>query len=152
MAASWVALEDVHEDSGPLAYYCGSHMPEKMPFYDWGNGSITFEKDSTRTPSQFADYLRSEVSRLGIAPRVFLPKKGDVLIWHAYLAHEGSTIKDPVRTRKSLVTHYASRASYPPLHKYPQADEQGRYYSEHGGISYDLPWTEGWKMLPSWQK
>ncbi|MFK7883711.1 MAG: phytanoyl-CoA dioxygenase family protein [Phycisphaerales bacterium] len=24
MAASWIPLEDVHEDSGPLAYYCGS--------------------------------------------------------------------------------------------------------------------------------
>ncbi|MSU61412.1 MAG: hypothetical protein EXS31_03290 [Pedosphaera sp.] len=150
LAASWVALEDVHEDSGPLEYYCGSHAPEKMPFFDWGNGSILMENDSKREPQEFSNYLADRVKKLGIKPRVFLPKKGDLLIWHGYLAHAGTTINDATRTRKSYVTHYTSKNSYPSLHKHKDADEQGKLYSENGAIYYDAPWTQGWKMLPSW--
>lgn len=150
LAASWVALEDVSEDSGPLAYYCGSQRPETLPFFDWGTGSILWDEKAPRSPQEFSDYLYAEMRRLNIAPQVFLPKKGDVLIWHAYLAHEGTAIKDPARTRKSLVTHYTSKSSYPPAHKYPQADQIGRFYAENGGIYYEPPWTMGWNMLPSW--
>jgi len=149
LAASWVALEDVHEDSGPLAYYCGSHMPEKMPFFDWGGGSITFEKNSVQEPLAFVAYLQSEMERLQIEPRIFLPKKGDMLIWHGYLAHAGTTIRDQSKTRKSLVTHYTSKSSYNPAHRFPDAEEKRRFYEQNGGIAYDLPWTAGWKMLPS---
>lgn len=152
LAASWLALEDVQEDSGPLAYYCGSHSPEKLPFFNWGNGSIVFDDDSPRRPQDFANYLSTETRRLKITPQVFLPKKGDVLIWHAYLAHEGTKIEDPTKTRKSLVTHYTCKNSYPRLHKFEQADEKERLHYENGGIFYDLPWTQGWKMLPSWSK
>ena len=150
LAASWVALEDVHEDSGPLEYYCGSHMPEKMPFFDWGGGSITYEADSVENPNTFVAYLQSETQRLEIQPRVFLPKKGDMLIWHGYLAHGGTPIKDQRRTRKSLVTHYTSKCSYNPTHRFPDADEKGLFYEENGGIFYHLPWTVDWKLLPSW--
>lgn len=150
LAASWVALEDVHEDSGPLAYYCGSQMPEKLPFFDWGTGSITYDESAPQRPGDFSNYLYGEIKRLDIPSRVFLPRKGDMLIWHAYLAHEGTAIKDPSRTRKSLVTHYTSRNSHPPLHKYARADQKGQFYMENGGIFYDPPWTEGWKKLPSW--
>jgi phytanoyl-CoA hydroxylase len=152
VVASWVALEDVHEDSGPLEYYCGSHMPEKMPFFDWGDGSITLEKDSIHQPHEFVTYLENEMKRLAIQPRVFLPKKGDMLIWHGYLAHGGTKIRDQSRTRKSLVTHYTARDSYNPTHRFPDADEKGRFYEENGGRAYDLPWTVDWKMLPSWGK
>jgi phytanoyl-CoA hydroxylase len=152
LAASWVALEDVHENSGPLAYYCGSHSPERLPFFDWGTGSILYDEGAPRDPQDFSNYLYREVARLGISPKTFLPKKGDVLVWHSYLAHEGTLIKDPGKTRKSLVTHYTCKSSYPRLHKYDRADEDGRLYSENGGIYYYPPWTEKWAMLPSWGK
>jgi phytanoyl-CoA hydroxylase len=151
LAASWVALEDVHEDSGPLAYYCGSQMPEKMPFFDWGTGSILYSEGAPKQPMDFSNYLYAEMRRLNIPSRVFLPKKGDMLIWHGYLAHEGTAIKDPSRTRKSLVTHYTSKNSHPRLHKHPDADETGKFYAENGGIFYYPPWTEGWNKLPSWR-
>ena len=150
LAASWVALEDVHEDSGPLAYYCGSQKPEKLPFFDWGSGSIVYDESTSKEPRHLSYYLYAEIERLNIPSRVFLPRKGDMLIWHGYLAHEGTEIKDPSRTRKSLVTHYTSRNSYPRLRKYPQADQMGQFYMENGGIFYYPPWTEGWRMLPSW--
>ena len=150
LAASWIALEDVHPDSGPLQYYCGSHMPEKMPFFDWGGGSITMGPDSTKDPREFGWYLQDEMQRLGIPPRTFLPKKGDMLIWHGYLAHAGSKIRDESLTRKSLVCHYTAKESYNPSYRFADADEEGRFYSENGGVFYHLPWTSDWKMLPSW--
>jgi len=140
----------VSEESGPLAYYCGSQRPETLPFFDWGTESIIWDDQAPRSPQEFSDYLYAEMRRLNITPQVFLPRKGDVLIWHAYLAHEGTAIKDPAKTRKSLVTHYTSKRSYPVAHKYPQADETGRFYTENGGIYYEPPWTKGWNMLPSW--
>ena len=117
LAASWMALEDVTEGSGPLAYYPGSHQPGHIPLYDWGAGSIVMEKDSTRSPMQFSQHLYAEMERRGIQRKVFIPKKGDVLIWHGYLAHEGTAIADPASTRRSLIIHYSSLSAYPPLHK-----------------------------------
>jgi hypothetical protein len=125
-------------------------MPEKMPFFDWGNGSITLDPDSTQTPPAFVSYLQGEMERLQIKPRIFLPRKGDMLIWHGYLAHAGTKIQDESLTRKSLVTHYTSKGSYNPSHRFADADENRRFYMENGGLFYDLPWTADWKMLPSW--
>jgi phytanoyl-CoA hydroxylase len=150
LAASWVALEDVHEDSGPLAYYCGSQRVEKLPFFDWGTESILYDESAPQSPSDFSNYLYAEMKRLDIPPRVFLPRKGDMLIWHSYMAHEGTEIKDPGRTRKSLVTHYTGKSSHPRLRRYPDADGMGQFHMENGGIFYPPPWTEGWTMLPSW--
>ncbi len=149
MAASWIPLEDVHPDSGPLAYYCGSQKPEILPFFDWGSGSITMTKDTTRQPIEFSNYLTAEMKRLAIPPKVFLPRRGDVLIWHAYLAHEGLPITDPSRTRRSYVTHYAPLDSYPPDHMKPKALAHGHYMSCNGGYAFDLPWYHGPTDLPS---
>lgn len=149
MAASWIPLEDVHADSGPLAYYCGSQRPEIMPFFDWGGGSIIHTPESERQPMEFAVHLQSEMKRLGIGPKIFLPKRGDVLIWHAYLAHEGTAIRDQTLTRRSYVTHYAPLDAYPPLHMKPNAIKKGQCLSKNGGYVFEFPWYKDEKRLPS---
>lgn len=149
MAASWIPLEDIHADSGPLAYYCGSQHPEKMPFFEWGNGSIVMEKESTKTPMDFSNHLYSEMNRLGIKPKIFLPKRGDVLIWHAYLAHEGTAIRNQSLTRKSYVTHYCPLNSYPDLHMKPNAIAEGHCLHRNNGYVFDFPWIKRQQRLPS---
>ncbi len=149
MAASWIPLEDVHPDAGPLAYYCGSQKPEVLPFFDWGGGNITMTPEATRTPMEFAYHLADEMRRLQIEPKVFLPKRGDVLLWHAYLAHEGLPIKDQSRTRRSYVSHYAPLDSYPVGHMKPDAIEQGHCVSLNGGYVFDYPWYKCPTKLPS---
>ena len=149
MAASWVPLEDIHADSGPLAYYCGSHRPENMPFFDWGDGNIVMEKDAKKTPEDFSNHLNNEMYRLNIKPKVFLPKRGDVLIWHAYLAHEGTPIRNRQLTRKSYVSHYCSLESYPALHMKPNAITGGHCLHENGGYVFDFPWVTSPNQLPS---
>ena len=146
LAASWIPLEDIHPDSGPLAYYPGSHHPRVSGYFDWGNGSVVMEPDSNRTPMQFAEYLWGRVRDTNTPAKVFLPKKGDVLVWHGNLIHEGTAIKDVQLTRKSYVTHYTSLEGYPPAHRRPD----GSGLAENGGHAYDYPWLDAHRRkLPS---
>jgi ectoine hydroxylase-related dioxygenase (phytanoyl-CoA dioxygenase family) len=150
LAASWIPLEDVHPDSGPLAYYPGSHNTDISGFFDWGGGGITHFPESERTAMEFAHYLWDKMKQAGIEPVIYLPKKGDVLIWHGALAHEGTAIKQPGMTRKSYVTHYTSLEAYRPDFMKPNALETGAYLSQYGGYAFDLPWVTSPNKLPSW--
>ena len=146
LAASWIPLEDIQADAGPLIYYPGSHKIAISDFFDWGKGSIVYEPDSTRTPAEFSNYLEQKVRAASIKPEIFLPKRGDVLIWHGNLVHKGSEIGDHALTRKSYVTHYTSYDSYPAAHR--RADLRG--LAVHGGYVFDYPWLdERRSMLPS---
>ena len=146
LAASWIPLEDIHPDAGPLAYYPGSHHPDVSGFFDWGHGSILLEPDSVKTPIELSRYLEDRVKEAAISPQIFLPKRGDVLIWHGNLIHEGTAIKDPALTRKSYVTHYTSLDAYPKEHR----RDDGGGLALNGGYAYDYPWlaTER-NQLPS---
>ena len=111
LAATWTALEDVHPEAGPLAYYPGSHTIRK---FDWGPPAhLLYSSECAYTELDFRDHIERECERSGLARQVVLPKKGDVFFWHAALAHAGSPIKDGARTRKSLVGHYSTPEAYP---------------------------------------
>ena len=109
LAAAWIAMEDIQIDSGPLYYYIGSH---KIPKFDFGTG-ILYKPTSTKTPLEFADYLDNVCTDLNLPKETLLIKKGDVLIWHAALAHGGAPITNPERTRKSYVCHYTTEKALP---------------------------------------
>jgi hypothetical protein len=138
LAASWVALEDIQADAGPLAYYPGSHRPGVIPPFDWGGGSVIMTPQSTRTVDEFTIYLAEQVQKSALRREVFLPKRGDVLIWHGSLLHEGTKVRDPSLTRRSFVTHYTSGVSYPRDHYFVDVPAPG------GGP--DTP------RLPSWTR
>jgi phytanoyl-CoA hydroxylase len=152
LAASWIALEDVHPDAGPFAYYPGGHKIEKSGFFDWGGGSIVPHAGSDRTPTQFSEYLAARMKAIGIERQVLCPQRGDVLIWHGNLPHEGTRVNNPSLTRKSYVTHYTAEATVPDWMR--NIDEQGRPIGvfEGDGYSYRFPWFNGKKMLPSWTR
>ena len=122
LAAAWIALEDVHIDSGPLFYYPGSHMVNKFNF---GNG-IFYNGQSTLHPRDFANYLDKACEDAGLEKKTLLVKKGDVLLWHAALAHGGDEIRNPALTRKSLVCHYSSDKAYRHHRQSPTADPTRR--------------------------
>jgi phytanoyl-CoA hydroxylase len=149
LAASWIPLEDIHPDSGPLAYYPGSHRPDVSGFFDWGGGSVLYEPDSLRTPMEFADFLSDQMRRGSVERKIFCPRKGDVLIWHGNLAHEGTVIRDASRSRKSYVTHYTSLAAYPSEHMKPDALKLGAYQTANGAYCFDFPWLVQTNKLPS---
>ena len=109
-AASWVALEDVTPGGGELMYYPGSH---KTPEYLYGGVFKTLwdaqhrlkRKDLRDEMASYSADLEARCKNGGLQPATFLARKGDVLIWHADLAHGGLPITVP-STRASVVTHY----------------------------------------------
>ncbi len=106
LAAIWVALEDITEDSGPLSYYPGSH---KLPYllndgYERGGNVFTVGADSNYL--KYEEKIGEIVTKVNILKKIFTAKKGDFLIWHANLIHGGEKITNPNATRKSMVVHY----------------------------------------------
>jgi phytanoyl-CoA hydroxylase len=133
LAAAWIALEDIKIDSGPLYYYIGSH---KMPKFDFGTG-ILHNASSPRTPLEFAEFLDKTAAEHNCPKETLLIKRGDVLIWHAALAHGGSMITNPDQTRKSFVCHY-STAQALPFHK-NRIHQQPVAQNYNGVLIYNNP-------------
>ncbi len=100
MVASWIALEDIVPDSGPLQFYPRSHRIPPYLFSHGKRNAITEEMES------FKKYYDEEISERNLEPATFIPNAGDVFIWHEQLYHGGAKILNPQRTRRSLVTHY----------------------------------------------
>jgi ectoine hydroxylase-related dioxygenase (phytanoyl-CoA dioxygenase family) len=108
LVASWVALEDIHPDSGPLRYIPGSHRLRK---FDWAPGPHKIP-GTARNELEFQDHILQEAAKAGLQTLTFCPKKGDAFLWHSALAHGGSLVNDPSRTRKTHVTHYAPKTTH----------------------------------------
>ncbi len=104
LVTTWIALEDVHPDSGPLIYYPGSH---KIPLYTFNDGTHHASRDEI---FDWFDYIDVQIRLRGLRKKTFLARKGDVFIWHCDLVHGGSPIVDPRRTQCSLMSHYYGRA------------------------------------------
>lgn len=134
LAACWIALEDVHPDAGPLAYYPGSH--HKVRKFNFGNG-LFYTPESTLGELHFAAHIETECQIRGIEQQRFYPKKGDIFIWHGALAHRGTPVNNESLTRKSFVVHYSSATAYPEdrraLGKAPVI------YERNGGLLYKNP-------------
>jgi hypothetical protein len=104
MCGVWLALEDIHEDAGPLVYYPGSH---KWPIlYNDAIGKVVGTDTSEFAQPPYEAAWRALIDATGTQPEYFRPKKGQALIWAANLLHGGSRQNDPARTRWSQVTHY----------------------------------------------
>jgi phytanoyl-CoA hydroxylase len=122
LIATWMALEDVLPDSGPLRYYPESHQIEQFRFSDG-----TFHANDEEMP-QWAEYMAGTVEKRGLEETTFLAKKGDLFIWHAHLLHGGSEIETPGRTRNSLVSHFWTATDAKNLHLDIKPLEQGYWY------------------------
>jgi ectoine hydroxylase len=108
LIAAWIALEDIHPESGPLFYYPGSH---KLPYLlneDFENYSTKFLLGN-KDYSDYEDVTEDILLKSDFEKKIFLPKKGDVLIWHANLIHGGMPVINPALTRKSMVVHYYAK-------------------------------------------
>jgi phytanoyl-CoA hydroxylase len=117
LAGAWLALEDVHEDAGPLFYYTGSHRA--IGLYTFDDGSVLADGDGEHI-RWYENYLESTCKELGLTPKTLLAKKGDVLIWHAALVHGGSSRINGSLTRRSFVCHYTTKSAYLIDRRFPE--------------------------------
>jgi hypothetical protein len=105
LVAVWVALEDIHPDSGPLFYYPRS---QKLPYVlnaDYNHGGNYFLL-GPQAYQKYEDAIQQVIENNKLKKEVFCPKKGDAFIWHANILHGGSPINNPDLTRKSMVLHF----------------------------------------------
>ena len=131
LVGCWIACEDVHEDNGPLFYYPGSH---RLPKFDWGNGSLTFDGQDHDQVEEFGAFLETSCDQAGLKRQTFHAKKGDVFFWHAALVHGGSPANNLEATRKSLVVHFSTRSAYPRDRRF--GAEEPLLYKRNGGLIY----------------
>ena len=106
MVATWIALEDIDPDSGPLNYVPKSHH---IPAYHFSHGEIWAKHDEMPA---FDAYYEKELAERGLVTRKFCPKKGDVFIWHAQLYHGGGAINNRSLSRRSMVNHFWTYNDY----------------------------------------
>lgn len=133
--ACWFALDDIHPDSGVFEFVPGSHKwpvmrgekvrallePHEQNDPDWPRIAERFldevfeAKIEIETARRYFEMKFPPEIPMGamigedfsIVNKWFNAKKGDVLIWHSWLAHRGSKPKNPNLLRKSLITHYS---------------------------------------------
>ena len=104
MCGVWLAMEDVAPDAGPLFYHPGSHRWPIVSNALIGRRGYGSNLSSAQDPYGPAWAALCEVN--GSEPEIFLPRKGQALIWCANLLHGGSFQRNPKLTRWSQVTHY----------------------------------------------
>lgn len=109
MAAAWIAFEDIHPDSGPLEYYPGSHKLPYLLCNETGIAPGAFQKSGyTEYAQKYEPAIQAQIDKHHLKAEKFLPKKGDVLLWHSNLIHGGTKRNELQRSRKSIVCHYFS--------------------------------------------
>ncbi len=109
LAATWLALEDVVPGTGEPEFYVGSH---RAPDFLFG-GVSKWAENFTADHERFLASLHEDAATFGHKRSSFHARAGDVLIWHADLAHGDTSITRPNATRRSLMTHFTSAADEP---------------------------------------
>jgi len=117
-AAVWIALGDIHPDSGPFQYVPGSH---RWPQVDQAHIAEHYDLTNPRWPKETEQILvplfEAEIARRRAEVVSYVPKRGDILIWHGRLLHRGSRAKATGMERRALIAHYSGinhRPDMPP--------------------------------------
>jgi ectoine hydroxylase-related dioxygenase (phytanoyl-CoA dioxygenase family) len=111
MCGVWIALEDTRKDSGELIIYPGSHRAPRLRAHELGLEKSEDYSAYAKFEAAIAKTLESE----GFQRFVYMPKVGQIVVWHENLIHGDSRRVDPNLTRRSIVSHYFAKggiASY----------------------------------------
>ena len=138
LAACWIALEDVRAGSGELIYLKGSHRYPESDFFN-GKKHWNPEADGNDAHNNFLRWIADNARERGQVPEQFLARKGDILVWHADLAHGGAPIADPSLTRKSLVGHFCPVSAGPDYFVYRDDRRATRTYN---GLTYSSMYVD----------
>ncbi len=116
--AVWIALENIHPDSGPFQYIPGSHRWPQVtretiaPHVNLNNPLWPTHSEAVLTPA-----FTAEIEKRGEPVVDYLPERGDVLLWHSRLVHRGSIPNDPNMERRAAIAHFSGiqhRSDMPP--------------------------------------
>ena len=101
MAASWIALENIHVDAGPLVFYPRSHAKGL-----WDYTQLELWNSTGKDYFAYERAVEQAIAATGMQPAYATIPRGTSFVWAASLLHGGSRQNNPNRTRLSQVTHY----------------------------------------------
>lgn len=108
MCGVWIALEDVEAGSGELVVYPGSHKAPRLRAGELGLEKV--DKDYS-SYVKFDQEIKRIVTEGGFDRMEYLPKAGQILVWHENLVHGGAKRVNREKTRMSIVSHYFAKGS-----------------------------------------
>lgn len=150
LVATWIALEDIVEGTGELAFYDASH---KLPPFVFANGRR--HHDGQTSGDAYVEALERACQERQLPYRRLLARKGDVFFWTADLVHRSHPRTPPLgRSRMACVTHYCPATSMP--HWFSEPEKRGiEPYFDFAGIAsslYQMPnLSQVIRPLPTWE-
>ena len=84
LCATWIALEDVDDENGPLVYYPGSHKLAEYTLADVGCAP-----DVAHYP-RYERFVAQMIAGRRLQPRTATIRKGQAVVWAGNLLHGGS--------------------------------------------------------------
>lgn len=131
-AAVWMALDDIHLDSGPFQYVPGSHKWPVIRREKVFKFLTEEERNDPAWPSNtqrwVADACMDETVKRNAPVYTYTPKKSDVLIWHSNLVHRGSPANKPGLERKALIAHYSAVSRRPDMPIIKEHDNGEKFF------------------------
>jgi hypothetical protein len=130
--AVWVALDDIHEDSGPFEFVRGSHVLPTLTQEATKQKIPVRLRDDPSWPKYSEEFLTPMfddiITRGNLQKEQFIAKKGDVLIWHARLMHRGTVPNNPDLWREAVILHYSGVNHRPDMPQAVQHNDGGWYF------------------------
>lgn len=140
-AAVWIALDDIHPDSGPFEFVPGSHTWPLMKSHRVRMFLDAAERQGDHWPMRAERFVNSaaeeEIARRSIPTQTFLARKGDVLVWHGRLMHRGSYANVPGMLRKTLIGHYSGLSHRIDMPVYRRTPEGSAYFVHDLPLDFD---------------
>ena len=107
LVGSWIALENIDPDSGPLQVVPESHKLDIFKYSDHNNGNLPSELNEIKKQyTEYENWVLNEIKKKNL--KKIIPKmiKGDCIIWSANLLHGSPECKISGSSRKAQVTHW----------------------------------------------
>ena len=109
----WAALDSVDEENGALEIVDGGHLVQEPDRCEVLQRYYNENEEIDQFDSRLWEDYQSQVKALCDASnkerRIVEMSPGDTLIWHPHLPHGGSKIKNPKRSRLSIVNHVIAK-------------------------------------------
>jgi ectoine hydroxylase-related dioxygenase (phytanoyl-CoA dioxygenase family) len=129
LAGAWVALEDIHPSSGPLAVVPKSHKWPEISLRHLGITELPKSPDHLKEIyTRYESFVSEQIRDSGLATLTFSIPRGHCVLWDSNLLHGAVRASDFSRTRLSQVTHYHFEGveAYSPLYSDPVCGKVAR--------------------------